>query len=232
MLTGGTTLSGEVPQVLGRGDVLLCVKPANIGYFLQRLDRTSGKPIWPQPRLLGMKSLSLSAWTFDHEAVYSIEDTSLIARSLIDGQVLWRRSLEGANGWRVRCVGDYLIVWPIPSAEDSRFRFRTPLGTVQWNLGPLLTPEAVFAVTCLDPKTGQLIQRLNFRIETPARTVWERRKTGSSGRLAAARTSALLASVDGPMVRLDSPQPTIAAGGEVWGLMAATSNNHPASAER
>jgi outer membrane protein assembly factor BamB len=231
-LSGGTTLSGEVPQVLGRDDVLLCVEPANVGYFLQRLDRTSGKPIWPQPRLLGMKSLNLTAWTFDREAVYGVEETSLIARSLTDGRILWRRPLDGANGWQVRRVGDYLIVWPIPSAEDARFRFRSPLGAVQWNLSPLLTPEAVFAVTYLDPKTGQLIQRLNFRIETPARTVWERRRPGGNGRFVAARTSALLASVDGPMVRLDSPWPMIAAGGEVWGLMAATSDKHPANAGR
>jgi hypothetical protein len=34
------------------------------------------------------------------------------------------------------------------------------------------------------------------------------------------------------MVRLDSPWPMIAAGGEVWGLMAATSDKHPANAGR
>jgi hypothetical protein len=217
-LTGGTTLSGEVPQVMGHDDVLLCVRPANVGYFLQRLDRATGKSIWSQPCLLNMKSLNLTAWTFDHEAVYGVEETSLIARSLADGRVLWRRPLEGANGWQARRMGDYLTVWPMPSVEDAVFRFRSPLGAVQWKLGPLLTPEAVFAVACLDPKTGPLIQRLNFRIETPARTAWERRRTASSGRFVAARTSALLASADGPMVRLNSPQPMIASGGEVWGL--------------
>jgi outer membrane protein assembly factor BamB len=219
-LAGGTTLSGEIPQVLGRGEVLLCVRPANVGYFLQRLDRATGKPVWPQPRLFTQKTPDLSTWTFDQEAVYGVEEASLAARSLVDGRVLWRRALEGTRGWQARRMGDYLTVWPVPSAEDARFRFRSPLGAVQWDLGPMLTAEAVFAVMCCDPKTGQLIQRLNFRMETPPRTVWERRRTAEGGgRCMAARTSALLASTDGPVVRLDSPRPTIASGGEVWGLI-------------
>ena len=42
-LTGGTTLSGEMPFVLGRGDVSLLATPANVGYYLQRLDRATGQ---------------------------------------------------------------------------------------------------------------------------------------------------------------------------------------------
>jgi outer membrane protein assembly factor BamB len=218
-LTGGTTLSGELPQLMGRGDVLFCVQPANIGYFLQRLDRATGKPIWPQPRLLTRKTPDLNAWTFDREAVYGLEETSLTARSLMDGRILWQQSLNGRSDWQVRRVRDHLTVWPIPSAGDARLQFRSPLGAVQWNLGPFLMPESVFVVACLDPKTGQLIQRLNFHIEMPARTVWEsRRTTEGERRFLTARTSSLLASAEGPMVRLDSPLPTIAAGGEVWGL--------------
>jgi hypothetical protein len=222
-LAGGTTLSGEIPQVLGRGEVLLYVRPANVGYFLQRLDRATGKSIWPQPRLFTRKTPDVSTWTFDQEAVYGVEEASLTARSLADGRVLWRRALDGARGWQARRAGDYLTVWPVPSAADARFRFRSLLGAVQWNLGPLLKPEAVFAVACCDPKTGQLIQRLNFRMETPARTAWERRTTAEDGgRCLAVRTSALLASADGPVVRLNSPRPTIASGGEVWGLIVGT----------
>jgi outer membrane protein assembly factor BamB/tetratricopeptide (TPR) repeat protein len=218
-LTGGTTLSGEIPQVLGRGDVLFCVKPANVGYFLQRLDRATGEPIWPQPLLLTRKAPDVSAWTFDREAVYCVEEASLVARSLADGRVLWRRALDGAGGWQARRVGDYLTVWPVPSAKEPRFRFRSPLGAVQWNLGPLLMPEAVFAVAYLDPKTGKLIQRLNLRIESPVRTTRRSGRTaGEAGRSVVVRTSSLLASEEGPVVRFDSPRPMIAAGGEVWGL--------------
>jgi hypothetical protein len=232
-LPTGTTLSGEYPQALGRGDVLFVVKPANIGYFLQRLDRASGKSLWDHPILLTGKTVDLNTWTFDQEAVYGIEERSLTARSLTDGKVVWQRSLDGAGGWQVRRVGDSLMVWPRPSAEDARFRFRSPLGALQWNLGPLLTPESVFTVGCRDPKTGQLVQRLNFRLESPARTTWRGRTTERfGGRVLMARTSSLLASEHGPMVRVDSPRPMIAAGEGVWGLSAASDDKHRADAGR
>lgn len=218
-LRGGTTLSGEAPLVLGRGDVLLLVTPANIGYFLQRLDRGSGKPLWPQPRLLSMKALDAAAFALDEEAIYWVEDPTLCARSLTDGRSLWRHSLHGANAWQIQRVGDYVIVHPVPSVEAGRFRFRSVLGSVQWQIGALLAPEVVFAVSCLDAKTGQLVQRWNFRLAAPARTTCETRTTlQDRGRSLLLRTSPLLASADGPAVRLASPRPFIAVGGEVWGL--------------
>jgi hypothetical protein len=218
-LAGGTTLSGEMPHVLGRGDLLLLVTPANVGYYLQRLDRATGKPIWPRSCLLTMRTMDTSTWAFDREAVYFAEDRALVARSLADGRVLWQRTLHGADAWQVRRERDHLTVYPIPPAVEARFRFRSPFGSVQWILGPLLTPEAVFAVSCCDPKSGQLIQRLNIRIESPVRTAWERRRTWMDrGRSVVLRTSSWLASEDGPVVRLASPQPFIAAGAEVWGL--------------
>jgi hypothetical protein len=219
ILPGHSTLSGEYPQVMGRGAGLFLVKPANIGYFFQRLDRATGKPLWDQPVLLASKIVALSTWTFDQERVYCLDESSLIARSLVNGTVVWKVSLDGAGGWQVRRTSDSLLVWPRPSAEDARFRFRSPLGALQWNLGPLLRPESVFSVACRDPKTGQLIERLNFRIELPARTTAPRRTMlESGGRCFVVQTSSLLASEDGPVVRLDSPRPVIAAGSEIWGL--------------
>jgi hypothetical protein len=146
---------------------------------------------------------------------------------------MWRRSQEAANGWQIQRVGDSLMVWPRLSDDDARFRFRLPLGALQWNLGPLLTPESVFTVACHDPKTGQLVHRLNFRIESPARTAWRGRTTGGfGGRSLLARTSSLLASEDGPVVRFDSTRPMIAAGAGVWGLSAASDDKHRADAGR
>ena len=217
-LAGASTLSGELPLLLGRGNLLLCVQPANIGYFLQRLDRASGKAVWPQPRLLAAKTLDLSAWTFDAEAVYSIEDRWLIARSVADGEILWRQRLP-ADGGQARRVGDYLAVWPPAFGSETRFRFRSPLGTVQWDLGTALAPEAVFPLSCYDPKTGQLVQRLHFRIESPVRTALAKRRSAEEDAPAwMARTSSLLASTDGPVIRLGSPRPFVAIGSEVWGL--------------
>jgi len=218
-LTGGTTLSGEMPHVLGRGEVLLLATPANVGYFLQRLDRVSGKPLWPQSRLLTLKSLDLSLGAFDRETVYIAEDRQLTARSLADGRVLWERPLDGEAAWQVERRGDYLLVYPAPSPGEARFWFRSPLGSVQWNVARALKPETVFAVQCRAPKTGQLVQRLNFRIEAPARMTFQRRRIpGERGRFWLVQTSPLLANADGPVVRLGSRLPFVAVGGEVWGL--------------
>jgi len=215
---GVTTRSGELPSVQGRGHLLLCVQPANIGYFLQRLDRVSGKAVWPRPQLLAAKTLDRGAWDFDAEAVYTIEDRLLVARSLADGNVLWRRPLPIANG-QVRRVGDYLAVWPKTFDSETQFRFRSLLGTVQWDLGPLLAPEAVFPLSCYDPKTGQLVQRLNYRIESPIRTALAKRRLPEEGEHTwMLRVSSLLASEDGPVIRLDAAWPFVALGGEAWGL--------------
>jgi outer membrane protein assembly factor BamB len=222
-LTGGTTLSGEVPQILGGGDLLLCVTPTNLGYELQRLDRATGKPVWPQPCLLGMKTLDMSAWTFDRDAVYFAEDRLLTARSLADGGGLWQRPLEPAAAWRVRRVGDFLAVYPAPSAAREQMRFRSPFGSVQWNMDRSLTPEAVFPVLCCDPKTGERIERLNFRIESPARIrLWRRRTGRDRGQSLIVQASSLSAGEDGPVVRLTAPWPIVAVGGEIWGLSPAS----------
>jgi outer membrane protein assembly factor BamB len=216
---GVTILSGETPSVLGRGNSLLCVQPANFGYFLQRIDRASGNTVWS--RLLAARTLDLDAWTFDADAVYTIEDRLLTARSLVDGEVLWRRPLP-ADGWQVRRVGDYVAVFPQPFAAETRFRFRSLLGTVQWDLGSLFASEAVFPLSCYDPKTGELVQRLHFRIESPLRTTLEKRRfQDENDRAWILRTSPLLASKDGPVIRLDASRPFVAIGGEVWGLNSA-----------
>jgi outer membrane protein assembly factor BamB len=222
-LTAGTTLSGEVPQVLGGGDLLLCVTPTNVGYYLQRLDRATGKPVWPQPCLLALKTLDTTAWTFDREAVYFVEGRKLIARSLADGAGLWQRPLEPAGTWRVRRVGDFLAVHPVPPAAGEQMRFRSSFGSVQWNVDASLTPEAVFPVLCCDPKTGERIERLNLRIESPARIRLVKRSTGGD-RVPSlvVQASSLFAGEDGPVVRLAAPRPFVAVGGEVWGLSAAS----------
>ncbi len=217
-LPGVTTLSGELPSVLGQGNLLFCVQPANIGYFLQRIDRTTSKAVWPRPQLLAAKTLDSGVWTFNGDAVYIIEDRALTARSVGDGEVLWRRSLPDAS-MQVRRGGDYLAVYPQAVESQTRLRFRSLLGTVQWELGSLLPPEAVFPVCCYDPKSGQLVQRLQFRIESPMRTTLvKRRVQDDTDRAWIVRTSSLLASEDGPVIRLNSSRPYVAVGGEVWGF--------------
>ena len=214
-----TTLSGELPSVLGRGDVLIHVQPRNAGYYLQRLDRATGKSLWPHSQRIAAKTLDLNVWTFDSQALYGIEDRFLIARSLTDGKVLWRRALPAGATWQARRIGDYLAVCACACTTTARFRFRSPLGAVQWDVGSLLAPDAISPLSCYDPKTGQLIQRLNFRIESPLRTTFGKRSIPQEGgRSWIVQTSSLLASERGPVIRLDSPRPFVALGGEVWGV--------------
>jgi outer membrane protein assembly factor BamB/tetratricopeptide (TPR) repeat protein len=229
-LTGGTTRSGELPHVLGRDEVLLLAIPANVGYYVQRLDRATGQPLWPRPCLLMKRAWDESGWSFDKDAVYLVTDRMLIARSLADGRLLWERPLDAAGSWQAQRVGDHLAVYPSGSSAQRCLRFRSPLGSVQWNLGPALRPEAVFAVQSLDPRTGQLLQRLNFRVEAPARTTLERRRfPGESGRYLFVQTSGWLASRSGPAIRFDSPRPFAAVGGDVWGLSAILSESSSAA---
>lgn len=188
----GTTLSGEMSSALGRGEVLLYLQPLNIGYSLQRLDRASGKPMWSRPSLLAAKSLDRSAWSFDAEAVYGIEDEALTARSLTDGEIIWRRPLYGFAHWQTQRIGTYLAV--------------SPLGAIEWKWRALLGREVLCPLSCYDAKTGQPVQRFHFRLESPSLGLrfWDENKTNEYN----------------PIVHLDSSRPFVAAGGEVWGLTA------------
>jgi outer membrane protein assembly factor BamB len=231
---GDSTLSGALPSVLGRGEVLIYIQPANMGNYLHRLDPATGKAIWPQPLLLTAKTLDVSDWTFDPQALYGIEDRFLIARSLANGEVLWRRALPAGGAWQARRVGDYLALLPQASPATTRFRFRSLLAAVQWELGSLLAPDAISPVSWYDPKTGQLVQRLNFRIEAAPRTTFRTRTISQEeSRTRTVRTSSLLASQDGPAIHLATPRPFVALGGEIWGLTATqTDSDAAASVER
>jgi hypothetical protein len=242
-LTGASTLSGEAPQVFGRGETLLLVTARNIGYRLQRLDRATGKPSWSRSPLLLTAALDVSLWALDREAVYHVQDQVLIARSLTAGQVLWEQRLgEGSSAaWQVRRGEGWALAYPaVDTAPASagasaarRFRFRSPAGSLQWDYGPLLAPGGAFPVLCCDPKTGRPVQRLNIRPQPQARTARQVRSTqGGRGRSLALRTSPLLASEAGPVVRFSPLRAVVAVGGDVWGLSVGEVDNPPASRGR
>src|SRR5262249_47274895 len=113
---------------------------------------------------------------------------------------------------------DYLAV-SLGESVEARFRFRTPLGPLQWDLGSLAFPESIFPLSFYDPKSGKLVQRVNLRIESPLRTTltrkWSREDSSSIWNV---RTPSLSASRNGPVIRLDGQHPFIAAGAGIWGL--------------
>jgi outer membrane protein assembly factor BamB len=158
-LSRSTLLSGEPPLVVGKGDNLLVVIPGNIGCRLQRLDRKTGKPLWRQAPLLQFGRLFADGWLTDARAVYYSDSEGVCARSLIDGKVLWQKSLPGGP-WRLVRAGGHLLATPA-DARAAGLRFRSPFGSLQWQGGPLASGYGV-PVVALDSRTGVVAQHLNL----------------------------------------------------------------------
>jgi outer membrane protein assembly factor BamB len=211
-LPGTTMRSGEPPLVVGRGAALLLVVPANIGYWLQRLDRRTGRPAWDRPRLLRLDRLDAGAWAIDSTAVYHACAGGLAARSLRDGRLLWEWPTAKATSWRVVRVGEALLAWPI-RVEGAGLQFRWLGAALQWRGGPL--PPLSVPVLCLDPKTGRLVQRLNFEPGPPRVQV----RSGSAGlsvwpKIETARP----AGWPGPAVHPFGAGLVVGLGDRLWGL--------------
>jgi outer membrane protein assembly factor BamB len=163
-LTGRFTLRGEAPQVVGNARALLVVIPANVGYYLQRVNLLTGKGSWPHPQLLRLEHADTGAWALDEGAVYYPRDGALCARSLDTGELLWERPMPGpARKWRVIRTCDQVVVFPAASAAPG-LQFRWPLGSLQWTIPvpPGAGGRRDFPVLCCDPRNGQAVQRLNF----------------------------------------------------------------------
>jgi outer membrane protein assembly factor BamB len=172
-LRGSTTLSGEPPRVIGNPRVLLVVIPANVGYFLQRVNLLTGNGSWPRPQLLRLDHADTTGWAIDDTAVYYPRGAFLCARSLDTGDLLWERPLPGsAREWRVFRLRGQLLVYPA-AAEAHGFLFQWLFGSLQWRMVVPSGPDGRydFPVLCCDPQTGQVVQRLNFRPALPPAAV-------------------------------------------------------------
>jgi tetratricopeptide (TPR) repeat protein len=209
-LPGATTRTGEPPQILNRGDVLLLVTPTNLGYRLDRLDRTSGKLSWPRPCLLNLDRLDTTTWTLGDDSVAFAHDHFVEAHSLADGRLLWERPLPEAASWTVRRVGDGLLAYPDVAARPY-FRFQSLGLSVQWKRVEPLDAPAGFPVLGFDARTGRLVQRLNFPGFPRAQL-----RPDSLGSLV---VCASLASGSGAhLLTVGLRGGVVALAGEVWGL--------------
>jgi hypothetical protein len=216
-LPGATMLSGEPPSVVGAGDTLLLVTPTNFGYELQRLDRATGRPAWDRPRLLSPEGVDTAQWALDREAVYLIDGGTVSARSLADGRLLWERRLAGGTlAWGLRRTGDYLIASPSRTPR-ARFRFRWLSGTVQWERDLSLDGHGGFPVVCCDPKSGRVVQRLNFQAAPPRLSARFRGGDGITF-LPEIDAATVLAPDPWPDVQLCGSGLVAAFGRRVWGL--------------
>src|SRR5262249_56441040 len=88
----------------------------------------------------------------------------LSAWSLADGKPAWRKPLPDGGAWRLLRPGGALLAWK-ERAAGLRFGFRWLVGSVQWRVGPLPHGQA-WSVACLDPGTGNLVQRLDLEPES------------------------------------------------------------------
>ncbi len=218
-LTGSTTLTGEAPRIIGNDRALLVVIPANVGYLLQRINLLTGKGSWPRPHLLRLDRADTAGWALDETAVYYPRGGFLCARSLDTGDLLWEQPLpEPGRNWRAFRLRDHLLVYPGPEAAPG-FLFRWPLGTLQWTV---FMPAAVggrhdFPVLCCDPRTGQVVQRLNFR-QPPAAALVRTRTTEEATllpTLLGTRESAIALS---PTVSFCQGRMLVALPGSLWAV--------------
>jgi outer membrane protein assembly factor BamB len=165
-LPGVTTKTGEAPRVTAGAHALLMAWPLNIGWRVQQLDRTTGKPLWSDPPLINTGELDVGSWSLDADAFYGVQDRVLFARSLKDGSLLWRQMLAGPSGrWRTQQFGDALLAYPI-EGKGWRLQFRWLTAALQWTgcSPPEEKPGRGYPVVCCDPKTGRVVQRLNFAV--------------------------------------------------------------------
>jgi outer membrane protein assembly factor BamB len=177
-LVASTTLSGTPPLAVGAGDVLLVIADRNFGPTLQRFDPLTGQALWPEERVLGTETVAADGVAFDREAVYGASGDVLSALALADGRQLWRAILpfapggrrhgKGKPGWRTLRTRQYLVAYPGDVGArvvGCRSLFGSFLLAAAF---PLHERRAVgFPVLFYDPRTGQLVQRVNVRTGGP-----------------------------------------------------------------
>ncbi len=166
-LTEATTLTGAPPQLVGRKNTLLALIPTNLGDQLMRLDPATGKALWTQPPLLAglARPVEPSGWALDDDAAYFEQGGRLCARSLADGKPLWDQPLAGPLvPYHTRRLRDYVLTYPATTGS-SRMQFRFLGGSVQWDRVP--GRDLGFPLVCSDPKTGQVIERINLAPPPP-----------------------------------------------------------------
>lgn len=166
---GVSLLTGRPLRVGLIGDALLLLVETNIGYELQRLDRDTGRPLWPVPVLLRDPAPDPADWAAGDRAVCLVERGVLTARSLEDGRRLWETLVdEPGRAWRVERLANGLLAYPA-ALTARRFAFRWLTGRLQWSVVPD-AGEAIgrgFPVVCCDT-AGRVLQRFGLAAGAPA----------------------------------------------------------------
>lgn len=159
-----TTLTGDLPRVFGTGDVLLTLLHRNYGHDLTRLDPRTGKELWPPGARLFEGAVDPEACAFSPAAVYLPTDDALVAFSLGDGKLLWRKDLpHSRTGWRLCRTADGLLACPAGEPEP-RLVF-APVGPL-WLSVPVREQRAnrPFALRLYSGSDGTLLQEVDLGV--------------------------------------------------------------------
>jgi hypothetical protein len=231
-LPGPAQRTGEPIQIHVSGDSILVLTPTNLGLQLQRLNADTGAALWSKPPYLATERLDLSGCSVDEQALYLVRDQTLTALSLQDGRVVWEKPISGPKGtWKtlllrgsrrevepVRARTDTLLVYP-DRVPARRWGFCWTWGSVQWIVrnAPEGRPGQGCPIHCVDPGTGQLIQRLNL----PAGPATLVRGEQQAGREEFALHPSIRASQvltpSGVTVQVGAKGLVVGLGGRVWG---------------
>jgi cellulose synthase operon protein C len=171
-LTATSTLSGEPPSAVGAGDRLVLLVPRNYGFNLLRLDPQTAKPLWPTEFPIAADSILAESVSLDAQALYFTAGATLCAQALADGRPLWRVPLRGpGRAWQTLRTRDYLAAYP-SDVGARRLEVRGPLLAFEAAATLPLSGQSGlgFPVLFCDPKSGQLVQRLNLNGKPPLTT--------------------------------------------------------------
>jgi outer membrane protein assembly factor BamB len=173
-----TSLTGELPQLIARGDGLLLRVPRNQADDLLCIDPATGKTLWSRP-VMG-RSFDLEGAACDGPRLFLPVDQSLQALSIASGKPLWSADLP-AGRWRAATTQDLVLVRPdqarlrMDPARSYR-RLAALDATMVWpsrgptGLGHLVSGVTTsvlasqspshFTVLAFDPVTGREVRRM------------------------------------------------------------------------
>jgi outer membrane protein assembly factor BamB len=162
-----TTLSGEPARLFSGLGGLFLVVPRNYGYDLERLDPKTGGHLWPEKLRLTDAAIDHEALVSDKKAVYFAAGNTLLARSVADGKLLWKRPLGiAAKRWQVLHAGSCLIVWPREMEWGLKWHW-LPLGEAPVAIPLRLPIGRILPVLLHNLVDGRLLQRLDFETDLP-----------------------------------------------------------------
>lgn len=155
-----TTLSGELPHLFFRNEILLALIPRNYGYDLERIDPKTGKNIWKPAARLCKDTFDDKSIAIAQGRVYYVSGRGMYCRSLADGRLVWKRKLrESATPWRLERTRQALIVYPAPPKAELVL---LPAGNIAVRLPLRERLVYPFALYVHDLDSGKELQKLDF----------------------------------------------------------------------